>query len=408
MELIDSGLFPIIQPDAPPVSRPDVSTPMLTSDAACAAAEETARIQKQPVDIIWVVDNSTSMEPAIVEVQRGLDGFARRIGSRDLDYRVIMIALRGRGRVGDRYGVCVPEPLAGDDECGDGDRFFHTSVDIRSTQPLEQILGTLGRTSGYGEGEAYGAKSGEEPWRTWLRPEATKTFVIVTDDNARMVMNDFRKPPMGDNDRNASPVATANFFEHYPGGANPFNGGSSTRMLPPGILDPMWGGIFEGYTFAAIYGFSSTGSAREACMFSRGESAASPGPTYTELVNRTSGARASICDGSRAWTTFFDEVATAVDTASRVACDIAVPTPSTPGLAVDPNLVNVILDGSTRTYLRRAPNAAACVPGAWYFDDPRNPTRVNLCPATCMTLQQEVRTREATLRVEFGCNSIPI
>ncbi len=144
-----------------------------------------AQVESLPVDIIWVVDNSVSMAPAIEEVQNGLDDFAALVDSRALDYRVILLSLRGQGLLSiggsNRYGVCIPPPLSADNACGDGPRFFHVSVDIRSTQPIEQLLGTLGQTAGYTALDSRGS----EPWLQLLRPEATKTLVLVTDDNAR-------------------------------------------------------------------------------------------------------------------------------------------------------------------------------------------------------------------------------
>src|SRR5207302_1020330 len=107
-----------------------------------------------------------------------------------------------------RYPVCIPPPLAGDASCGDGVRFFQSSIDIRSTQPLEQFLGTLGQTAGYTMMDAKGG----EAWAMHLRPQATKTIVVVSDDNARL---------------------SATQFETFPGGKNPYN----SLTLPPGILD---------------------------------------------------------------------------------------------------------------------------------------------------------------------------
>ena len=170
--------------EAPSDAATDAPLPDVPSlfDATCAAVQVEAEVDNRPVDIIWVVDNSTSMEPAIMNVQTGLNDFADRVNASGLDYRVIMLSLRGNGPSSTRFRVCIPPPLAGDAECGDGDRFFHVSVDIRSTQPIEQILGTLGQTAGY---RTEDGDRGSEPWLNLLRPDATKTVVVATDDNSR-------------------------------------------------------------------------------------------------------------------------------------------------------------------------------------------------------------------------------
>ena len=50
-------------------------------DAACASVFVEASLDRGPVDIIWMVDNSPSMEPAIEEVRRGLNDFAELIAA---------------------------------------------------------------------------------------------------------------------------------------------------------------------------------------------------------------------------------------------------------------------------------------------------------------------------------------
>lgn len=376
--------------DAAAEARADVaprdSTTMIDPDAACAAASSIATVERQPVDIIWVVDNSVSMEPAIREVTAGLNAFANRVGMRGLDYRVVMLSYRSKTNPvtvagGQRYGVCIPMPLAGDNNCGNGARFFQSSIDIRSTQPLEQLLGSLAQTEGYSAGQ----ERGGEPWRAFLRPNASKTIVVVTDDESRM---------------------PADEFERFAGGTNPR---SSRFVLPPGLLDASWGGLFTGYTFSALYGWGSETDPAVKCMYSGGSVPPSAGPTYTTLVRRTMGARAKICEGASAWGPFFDRVATAVETASRVSCDLAIPEVPM-GMVLDASRVNVeIATGASTVRPGKVANVGACpASGGWYYDNDRAPTRITLCPASCESAQSAVRAGSTTaVRVLFGCQTIP-
>ena len=230
----------------------------LDPDAACESATAIAVVESLPVDIIWVVDNSASMEPAILEVQNGLDDFAALLYSRNLDYRMILLSLRGKGIVSlggsDRYQVCIPPPLSADTECADGSSFFHVSVDIRSVQPIEQFLGTLGQTAGYTAADARGS----EPWAQLLRPEASKTIVFVTDDNARTCAL-----PAGATCTGGEPPITETSLEDFPGGGNPFN----SNELGPGILTSTYGDLFIGYTFNAIYGWGSATDPDVTCTY---------------------------------------------------------------------------------------------------------------------------------------------
>ncbi|MBL9022542.1 MAG: hypothetical protein JNL21_10080, partial [Myxococcales bacterium] len=43
---------------------------------ACTGVTAAATVETLPVDIIWMVDNSNSMEPAIAQVKAGLNDFA--------------------------------------------------------------------------------------------------------------------------------------------------------------------------------------------------------------------------------------------------------------------------------------------------------------------------------------------
>ncbi len=364
--IADSGI------DAPPSDAP------FNPDAACATVTEKATPELLPVDIIWVVDNSVSMQPAIDEVTKGLNAFANLIAGKSLDYRVIMLSYRSKTNPVDRYAVCIPPPLAGDANCGNGPRFFQSSIDILSTQPLEQFLGTLGQTAGYAAGEAKGG----EPWKDQLRANATKTIVVVSDDDSRLAPND---------------------FEHFAGGKDPFN----STTLPPGILDPSWGGLFDGYVFSALYGWGSDTDPTVKCQYPGGGSPPKSGQTYTTLVQQTGGVRAQICAGASAWAPFFDAVAQAVSQNSKLTCELALPTPSSGTL--DPAKVNVgIVGGGVTTTLFKVAGAGACdQSGGWYYDNDQNPTKVLLCPSSCAFAEQSgVKTGNVEIAVQFGCTTI--
>lgn len=345
---------------------------------ACATSTVTPTRERLPVDVVFMVDNSASMEPAVAQVQSGINAFASVVGAKGLDYKVIVLSLRGVGAqtVGGkvRYPVCVPAPLGGTD-CGDGPRFAHVVVDIKSTQPLEQMLGTLGQTTGYQPGD----ERGSEPWATQLRAGATKSFVVVTDDNSRLSAAD---------------------FESFAGGTNPNNGSLS---LPPGLLHPSRGGAFAGYTLSAIYGWGSTTDPTARCSFPGGGQPAASGAVYTQLVAKTGGARARICDGASAWGPFFDAVATAVERSAKVACDLPIPTPASG--EVDPALVNVRVGDGT-PLVPRVADGGACASGeGWYYDSPSAPTKVVLCPASCERAQAKAGATPKTELV-FGCRSV--
>jgi hypothetical protein len=378
-------------PDLGPVDmyRPPVDMPF-DPDMACTSASSAAVIERLPADIIWVVDNSASLSQEIENVQAGINSFADYIAATGVDYRVIMLSKRGVGASGSIYQICVPPPLAGDAACGNGARFFHSNIEILSTQPLEQILGTLGQTTGYGPLDARGG----EPWRDWLRPGASKMFVVVTDDNARLSPSNFEHfrgtgaphvpvvpPPPGSPPEWTNPATVA-----------------TTLFLPPGILEPEWGGIFDGYKMSAIYGYDA------GCT-----TASSPGPTYTELVTSTGGVRADICAPPAAWGTFFEQIATEVVASTGISCELAVPPPPD-GLTFSPGRINVqVVVGGVPTLLYKTVDGlagCASAPNGWYYDDEVTPTKVILCPGACDLAQGTPGTTDTRVDVQFGCQTI--
>lgn len=167
--------------------------------------------------------------------------------------------------------------------------------------------------------------------------------------------------------------------------------------------------MFDGYVFDGIYGWGSSSDDTVPCSYSDGSNASSPGRTYSALVARTHGVRAQLCDGHAAWTSFFDEVATAVVTTAHIACELDIPAPPD-GSVLDPGRVNVVVEGRTgASMLSEVHDASGCAGGnLWYYDDPHAPTQVILCPAACDFAQSEIVTSSDGVRVLFGCQSILI
>ncbi|HEX2731548.1 MAG TPA: vWA domain-containing protein [Polyangiaceae bacterium] len=82
------------------------------------------------------------------------------------------------------------------------------------------------------------------------------------------------------------------------------------------------------------------------------------------------------------------------------SCDVQMPKASSG--ALDPSKVNVTLTlGGKDVALGQLPKADACGDdGAWYYDDPANPTRILLCPKTCDAVQADPSSR---IDIVLGC-----
>lgn len=315
-----------------------------TNFGDCGAIGETADNQLQPADIIFAIDNSGSMDEEIVFVRENMNAFSQRIVDSGIDVRIILISspigmTDDDGDDDDQdNGICIDPPL-GSGSCPDDSnlpRYLHVPQEVESHDALNLFVSTY------------------PSWRQQLRPNATKTFVVVTDDNAEDEPND-------------SAVA---FTQAVMG------------------LDP---GLFAQWKFAGIYCFSECPEAAEI------------GRVYMDLVTQTQGVAGDLC--LQDFAPVFDALAQAVIGDSRLDCEWAIP-PTPAGLMFDENLVNVqytLSGASTPTPLFAVPSASACdARGGWHYDDPTLPTRVLACPATCALLQADPG---ATLDVLFGCET---
>jgi hypothetical protein len=305
--------------------------------ATCASEGAKADLVELPADIIWVVDQSGSMNQETAYVKEQINNFAATIAKSSVDYRVVMIANDTGSNA-----ICVPPPLASN-KCGNAERFRLVAKTVASTNGPSIALSEYAK------------------YADFLRPEATKHFVFVTDDNSKM--------------------SAAEFL-------------AGLKKLPPA-------GIFDDVKIHAVFAFGDDEA--KGCKGPFG-SGAKFGSVYDSLVKTTGGAKGVICEDD--WTKVFTDITTAVISGSKVSCELTVPPPPK-GKTLDPDLVNVAYtkaEGEKPTTLVRVANAAACTAaGGWYYDNPTAPKFIELCPASCTEVQAQVG---AKVDVQFGCASI--
>lgn len=306
-----------------------------TCTAACAGTDVMADFVTKPSDIIFIVDQSGSMDQETVYVQMKINDFVTQISASNIDYRVVMIAATSGSNA-----ICVPSPLAGA-SCGNSTRFRLVNQRVGSNDGPSLAISRYGMYSDF------------------LRPDAAKHFVFVTDDNSNM--------------------SAANFTT--------------------GINNLMPAGMFTGFKVHGIYAY---GSGNNGCTGTFGSGAAD-GTVYTTLITQTMGARGVICTGD--WTQVFMDIQQAVVSGAQVSCDLTIPAPPM-GETLDPTKVNVkyqmggVAPGMT---LPQVPLASDCTAtGGWYYDDNTMPTTITFCPATCTSVQGDPA---ANVKVEFGCST---
>jgi hypothetical protein len=335
-------------PDADTLS--DTGAPTDADVFVCEAVSATATPANRPADILWVVDNSLSMQEEVVLVSEGINAFVNFIEREGINARVVMISY-DNPVVGDGwYHVCVPPPLSGTGPgvCPtgrdvDSARYLHVREIVDSREPLSKLI------------DEYASYS------SFLRADAVTHIIAVTDDNADIDAATFRsqlsalRPGFA-----GSPIVHSLVTQASSEIRNPFDD-SCTRPGCP-------------------------------CGFAVGS-------VYQELASLTGGTTSSICDED--WSGIFEAIAASVVLTSAVPCSYPIPDP--PGsLTVNPAQINVAATpaGGARTVVPNVEGASDCSGMAgWYFDNPALPTRVQLCPASC----EEVT---GTVDIEYGCDTV--
>ncbi len=291
------------QPDLPP--REDTG-PRVEDE--CAQVSAVGDPIFSPVDVIWAIDTSGSMDEETALVETQLNNFVEFIESSGLDVRVVMIGAET---------ICIPAPLStGACPDVDTDRYLHIRDTIGSTNAFDTIADTL------------------PLYRDFLRPEAVKHFVVVSDDES---------------DREA-----AWFRDEMVEGGMPF------------------------FVFHAIVSLEGTGG-----MFSTGCSgvhgdAEALGDRYIVMSELTGGTASNICDSD--WTPIFDAIATNVIAGATLPCSYGIPDLGA-GLEIVFSEVDVRINGVFLTH-HEDEIGCASAPG-WYYDDNENPTTVHLCTSFC-------------------------
>jgi len=346
--------------------------------AACATISAAATLIKQPVDIILVLDNSGSMEDELDAVERNINrNFASILQQSGVDYRLILISRhRQDARTESEEAstsICVNSPLSGLDSCPapkpvNSERFFHYSIKVESENSFDRILSTYNAHDSFNL-----TKVG---WSEWLRPGAKKVFLEMTDDNAKLSVDEFVQK--------LTALVPANF-------------GTAAQL---------------GFVFHSIIGIEQKATASEpyapnepiqaATCSGGGDTVANAGVGYQELSRRTGGLRFPICAFS-SYDTVFRTIASDVVSGSLLACDFDIPALANgaPDERLDLSKVAVAYTpggAPTPSQFGQAPTLADCQADAFYIAT----NRIFLCPDTCRAVEAD---HAAKIEVLFTCDS---
>jgi len=252
-------------------------------------------------------------------------------------------------------GVTIPPPL-GSGGANDENlpRYRHVLQGVDSNNALDLFLQTY------------------PMWKSSLRSDASKTFAVVSDDNADMMPAAF-----------------------------------TAALL---ALDPP---TFQGFKFDAIVSSQDPVVCSAACAATFCTQcgkccplcipiSAAEGVVYEQLIQQTGGVYGDLC--VQDFGPMFASMAMGIVKGSKLSCNYPIP-PVPGGGTIDPNKVNVNYTpggANTPTPILNVPNGLPdCGPtGGWYYDNPQNPMEIIMCPATCTTLQADAAGKVDVL---FGC-----
>jgi hypothetical protein len=328
----------------------------------CASVGEEAHPGMGPVDIIFAIDNSPSLEDEIEEVRANMNAFSQQVIDAGIDAHIIVISCLpgdcGNSGGGDNtfFGICIDPPLGAADGCqedGEGvtddnnpPRYTHVSTRVPSVKGLRWIV------------EQY------PNYQQALRPGTTRHIVVVSDDTDEWTAAQF-----------------------------------TTELL---ALDP----AFAGFFFHGVFSYRSKEAAcamdppHACCEYA---APGGEGVPYKELVAQTGGESGDLC--LQDFDPVFAAVATSVIDNAVLSCEYEIPPPPE-DQTFEQGKVNVeYIDGDDNSIIIGhvgGPEDCDDVSHGWYYDDPDDPQWIIFCPQTCDWIQGNPGS---SVYIQFGCET---
>jgi hypothetical protein len=339
-------------------------------------------------------------------------------------YGNVFVSNFGGGMATDSaYSICVGGPLSSltcpadqnattQPVANNPPRFYHHSTDIGSNNMWCRMLRSYDVADPYPTARSGWSPVAPSGWGAFLRPEAFKVFVGITDDspNRSGIQANRRCDDMrGDDNLVGSNDQT---------GATNFD--TALRTLSPTQFGALNGA--RNYAWYSIVGMAGNATTNPTpltpadpvvanCCTASGASTANcggdtgpagdgagPGQGYQYLSIMTGALRYPSCYNSN-FNAIFNAIAQGVIDRAGASCEYAVP-PNPNGI-IDPDLTTVSYrsGAGTPAVLTRVASDTACPAGGGYYFN-QTLDRIYLCPATCTTVQADPMAR---ISIDFGC-----
>ncbi|NRA34346.1 MAG: VWA domain-containing protein [Polyangiaceae bacterium] len=270
-------------------------------------------------DVIWTLDDSGSMNEEIEAVRSRMREFFSSIIRAGIDVRIALVT--------EDVQTYFPE-VCQEITC--------VEYPVSSRNSLDAFIAT------------------RYDWRSILRPNADKFFVVVSDDESGLPAQSFRA------------WADTYYVDEW-------------RLAGIFCLPERVGGM---------YGYNCSGA----------------GDVYFNLAINSGGVTADLGVPLLDWSEIFDELARGViDTGVAVPCQWGIPSGSEDG-DFEVSEVNVEFTDDSGEVIRlfNVPDDSRCeeAGGGWFYDSADAPTALMACPSTCESIQSD---NSGQIAVVFGC-----
>jgi len=381
--------------DAVPTVDASSSVSSSSGGPGCNGVVVETEPHVRDVDVIIVVDNSPSMVDEIAALEQELyPNFAYRFDAQAVDAQIILLTDHGN----EPTEVCIGPPLAGPSASCNGlpgdvsGRFHHYSAPVGDHDGLCRLLDSYNGVQDGATADEFGLH--DEGWSTWLRKDALKAIVVLSDDGLSCtwrgeVFDDADDPSLTPATSQAA-VAAADWDRQLLQRASFHFGTVAQRNYQlysfVGLAEPQAPPIHAG--FGPDYGLVTS-----QCL-----GATSPGFGYQWLSRATGARRYPSCnDGT--YDLMFRNMASSILDGASDRCTLVV-TETEP---YETDNLEVEYSPGTQTERERFPevaDASACGGDGFYIED----GLIRLCPLSCQRVNQDT---EGHLDLIANCKPIP-
>ncbi len=340
----------------------------------------------RPTDIVYVIDNSCSMGEEINSVEQNINvNFAQIIQNSGIDYRVIMVTAHGPATL----DVCVGPPL-GTGNCWAApdivpNTFYHYSLPVHSHDSLCKALDGLQGTAPDEFGQA------PQGWISWLRTEAVKVFVAITDDGVACTSSGTN---LDDADQIPQGQTVAVDFDQLLLQQSPAHFGTATD---------------RNYLWYSIIGMPPKTNPVEPYLpvepviTGTCNGGVAPGTGYQWLSKGTNVLRFPVC-GYQSYDSVFQDIAADIVQQAQDPCQLVIPEPP-PGQEFNYDFITVLYTPGGSTIpeeFTQVPSLATCGndDDKFYIED----DIIKLCPGACAIVEAD---GEAKLEIKVPCPPTP-